>query len=184
MTQKRRKNVARLFNSRLNSQSKLFPMENSNGGRIHGNRTLFDILRFIIVIGCVILFALNSYAIFRDFLSDPIIISSKILKSKDGTTEFPMILICNESAFKQPIMATDFDGYRRNTMALDDFLIDILLLKDAGNSIIKAKPRSLKHSIEEIFTAFHGMCFVVKENIKVSLTFSFISKYRSTIGIT
>ena len=169
MPQKRRKNMARLFTSRLNSQSKLFPIENSNGERKHGNRTLFDILRFIIVIGCAVLFALNSYAIFRDFLSNPTIISTKVLKSTDGTLAFPWILICNESSFKQPIMATDFDGYRRNTMALNDFLIDILLLYDAGESIIKAKPTSIKHSIEEIFTAFHGTCFLVKENIKVNL---------------
>ena len=168
--------MARLFNSRLNSQSKLFPIENSNGGRLHGNRTLFDILRFIIVICCVILFGLNSYAIFRDFLSDPIIISTKVSKSEDGRLAFPLILICNESSFKQPIMATDFDGYRRNTMALNDFLIDILLLYDAGESIIKAKPISIKHSIEEIFTAFHGTCFLVKEKIKVNLIFHLSQK--------
>ena len=151
----------------LNSQLKIFPVEHCNGPTIHKMRPRFDILRFIIIIGCVISFILNSYAIFRDFMSNPIIVSTKVLKSPDGSLLFPLIMICNESAFKQPIMATDFHGYQNNTLALNDFLIDILSLKDAGHAIIKAKPISIKHTIEELFTAFHGTCFMFRVETKV-----------------
>ena len=160
--------MARLLNSQLNSQSKIFPIEHCNGPTVHKMRIRFDILRIIIIIGCVISFILNSYAIFRDFMSNPIIVSTKVLKSPDGSLLFPLIMICNESAFKQPIMATDFHGYQTNTLALNDFLIDILSLKDAGHAIIKAKPISIKHTIEELFTAFHGTCFMFKVETKVS----------------
>ena len=161
--------MPRLVNSRLNLQSKLSPIENYNG-RANGKMSRgFDILRFIIVIGCVISFILNSYAIFRDFLSNPIIVSTKVLKSPDGSLPFPLIVICNESAFKQPIMTTDFDGYSNNTLALNDFLIDILTLKDAGHAVTKAKPISIKHTIEELFTAHHGTCFRFNVKTKVIL---------------
>ena len=79
------------------------------------------------------------------------------------------MLICNESAFKLPIAPTDFDGYRNNTLALNDFLIDIISVKDAGHAILEAKPTSIKESIEELFTAFHGTCFVVRQKLKVNV---------------
>ena len=103
-------------------------------------------------------------------MSNPTIVSTKVLKSPDGKLPFPLIMICNESAFKQPIMATDFDGYRNNTLALNEFLIDILSLKDAGHAIIKAKPISIKHTVEALFTAFHGTCYLFNVETKVSFT--------------
>ena len=167
MFHNKREKMAPLFNSRLNSKSKLFPIENNKEVRVHKKSRLLDIIRVIIIIVCAMLFVWNSYAIFRDFLNDKTIISTKVIKSPDRTLLFPLILICNESAFKQPIMTTDFAEYGNNTIALNDFLIDIVSLKNAGHAIIQAKPVSIKQSVEEIFTAFHGTCFLVKENIKV-----------------
>ena len=163
--------MPRLLNSRLNLQSKLSPLENCNGQAIDKKSRRFDILRFVIIIGCVISFILNSYAIFKDFLSNPTIVSTKVLKSPDGSLPFPLILICNESSFKQGITATDFDGYRNNTVAVNDFLINIVSLKDSGYAITKAKPISVKHTVEEIFTAFHGTCLLFNVETKVSITF-------------
>ena len=168
MLHKRRKRMASLFNSRLNSKSKLFQVENCAERKTSQKNAISSIIKFIIIISCVILFVFNSYAIFIEFDSDPIIISTKVEKSYDRSLQYPLILICNESAFKEPVMSTDFDGYRNNTMALDDFLIDIIYLENAGHAISDVEPESIKHKIEEVFTAFHGTCFLVRENNKVS----------------
>lgn len=167
MLRKRKRRMAPWFGSRLNSKSRLFPVENFADRKTNKKNALFSILQFIIIISCVILFVLNSYAIFIEFIRDPTIISTKVEKSPDRSLQYPLILICNESAFKEPVMSTDIDGYRNDTMALEDFLIDIITVKNAGQAILDVKPRSIKQNIEELFTAFHGTCFLVREKIKV-----------------
>ena len=168
MIDKRRSKMAPMFNSRFDSKSKLFQMDNCAERKTNRKNEISYIIQFIIIISCVILFVFNSYAIFVEFERDPTIISTKVEKSPDRSLQYPLILICNESAFKEPVMSTDFDGYRNNTMALDDFLIDIIYLENAGHAISDVEPESIKHKIEEVFTAFHGTCFLVREENKVS----------------
>ena len=87
MLHKRRKRMAPLFNSRLNSKSRLFPEENRPDRKNNKKNALFSILQFIIIITCVILFVLNSYAIFIEFVRDPTIISTKVSLSFQISTK-------------------------------------------------------------------------------------------------
>ena len=167
MLDKRRRRMAPMFNSRFDSKSKLFHIETYAERKTSQKNEISYIIQFIIIVSCVILFVFNSYAIFVEFDRDPTIISTKVEKSPDRSLQYPLILICNESAFKEPVMSTDFDGYRNNTIALDDFLIDIVTLKDAGHAISNVTAKSIKQNIEEVFTAFHGTCFLVREENKV-----------------
>ena len=121
---------------------------------------------------------MNSYAIFQDFLSNPIIISAKVNKSPTRSLEFPSILMCNEQAFKNPDMVTDYEGYKNNTIDLDEFLLFINLIKNsvganmetnkqAMEKLFDVKLKPIKENVQEVLTAFHGICFLIQEKQKV-----------------
>jgi hypothetical protein len=85
--------------------------------------------------------------------------------------EFPSILICNEHAFKKPAVVTDYEGYKNNTLSLDDFLVDMKFGKNLGGAVLDAKLRSIKGHVQEVLTAFHGTCFLSQEKLQVSLIY-------------
>ena len=134
----------------------------------------YFLLNVMAYLTCIICFVMNSYAVFQGFLSNPTIISTKVIKSPKGTLEFPSILICNETAFKVPVMVTDYYGYKNNTLSLDDFLVDIKMARNVKESILNTKLVSLKGAIKEISTMFHGTCFLYQEKLQVG-TISILS---------
>ena len=125
-------------------------------------------LRVLVYITCIIFFVMNSYAIFENYWSNPTIISTQVIKSPNRLLEFPSILMCNESAFRTPVMVTDYSGYKNNTMRLDDFLMDMKFGRDLGKAVLKAQLKSIKGNIQEVLTAFHGTCFLSQERIQVN----------------
>ena len=134
------------------------------------NNQVYKVFRVIVYAGCIIFFVVNSYALFIDFLNNPTLISTKVVKSSKldkALTKSPSILICNDIAYKEQILYTDYDRFRNNTLSLNDFVADVFFVKDIGSSILNAKPRSIKHNVKELFTAFHGTCFLIQEHIKV-----------------
>ena len=64
-------------------------------------------------------------------------------------------------------MQTEIEKYRNNTMALNDFLLDMKLVKDAAKNILGVKPKSIKENLVEVFTAYLGTCFLVQDKLKV-----------------
>ena len=149
------------------SNTKVLELEATHSAGNNVNDNAHKILRLIIYISCIAGFVHNSYAIFKVFVSDPTIISTKVLKSSSRTLELPTILICNDTAFKTPNMKTDYAGYKNNTLSLDDFLVDIVFVKDLGQSIFDSKPKSIKENVKELSTAFYGTCFLIREKLQV-----------------
>ena len=154
--------------STSNLKSTFPPMENEYVQGKHGNNKAYNIIKLVVIVSCLVLFVLNSYAIFLDFLSNPTIITTHVEKSPDNSLLFPLILICNEVPFKEPnMMQTEIEKYRNNTMALNDFLLDMKLVKDAAKNILGVKPKSIKENLVEVFTAYLGTCFLVQDKLKV-----------------
>ena len=127
-----------------------------------------NILNFLIYVFCCVSFILNSYAIFKEYWSNPTIISTKVEKSSDRLLDIPSILICNESAFKQPIVTSDLPGYKNNTLRLEEFLIDVVVSFDTQKGVLNITHQPIRDNIKTIFTAFHGTCFLIDEKLQVS----------------
>ena len=151
-----------------NSTPKKFSSEKKEYRGKNVQDHFYLMLRFMVYMTCIILFVWNSIAIFRDFLNNPTIISTSVVKSHNRRLEFPSILICNQSAFKQPVMVTDYAGYKNNTLRLDDFLVDMKFGKNIGAAVLDPKLTSIKGNIKEVLTAFHGTCYLSQEKIQVS----------------
>ena len=45
------------------------------------NNQVYKVFRVIVYAGCIIFFVVNSYALFIDFLNNPTLISTKVVKS-------------------------------------------------------------------------------------------------------
>ena len=130
-----------------------------------------DLLIKIAIYGaCIFFFVVNTYAIFLNFSSNPTVLSTMVYKPESGIFNAPSIVICNETAFKDPtILSTDYPGFKNNTLRMDDFLVDVLVIRDAGKSILNAKPISIMDGVKEIYTAFHGTCYQSHENLQVNI---------------
>ena len=118
---------------------------------------------------CILFFAMNTYAIFIEFWHNPTILSTKVYKPDNRMFPAPAILICNDTAFKEPVLYTDYYGFRNNTLRMEDVIIDVLVVREIGKSILNAKPSSIIHGVKEISTAFHGTCYQSHENLQVNL---------------
>ena len=128
----------------------------------------YSVLRVGIYLICIVCFVLNSFAIFKDYLINPTIISTKISKTTGGLLDFPTILICNDTVDKDTATENEFSGNFSDNLKLEDLLIDIHFLKDAGHDFLKANSSSIKQNFKKLFTAFHGGCFISREKFKVS----------------
>ena len=126
-----------------------------------------NFFKFLIYVFCCVSFFLNSYAIFKEYWSNPTIVSTKIEMSLDRKIDMPSILICNETGFKDSIVTTDYQKYKNNTINLNDFLIDVVVSYDTQKEVLNITLEPIRDNIKTIFTAFHGTCFLIEENIKV-----------------
>ena len=156
-----------MFTVRTNSRQELTMSEEKGLRGKNAQDQLYLMLRLLVYITCIVFFVINSYAIFRDFMSNPTIISTKVVKSPNKLLEFPSFLICNESSFKNPTLLTDYEGYKNNTMSLDDFLVEMKFGRDLGRAVLEGKLKSIKGTVQEVLTAFHGACFLSQEHTPV-----------------
>ena len=130
---------------------------------------IFKAMSYVICLAC---FFANSVAIFRAFCSNTTIISTQVIPSPDGVLESPTFLICNDSPYKKPILYFDADGFKNNTMALEDTLVDVLFVKAEEGGFLSYKPVSIKESVKEIATMFYGTCFMIDKQLQVNQTLS------------
>ena len=139
---------------------------------VENNDTMQDkackLMKFSACIICFLCFIANSYMIFLDFANNTTIISTTVIPSPGDVLESPTLLLCNTSAFKQPDLYTSLDGYKNNTMGLNDFLIDVLFVKGTLTNFFNVKPVSIKESVKEIETMFHGTCFLIDKKLQVN----------------
>ena len=125
-------------------------------------------IKLVCLIICLLCFFANSYAIFKDFASGRTIISTTVLPSPDGLMESPYILICNSSAYKEPVLYMDSDSFRNNTMGVNEVLIDVILAKRANEGTLNIETISIKEKVKIIATMFQGTCLIIDEKLKVN----------------
>ena len=71
----------------------------------------------------------------------------------------PTLVICNQSGFKNELLNTNLEDFKRNTIALDDVL--------HHNTSIKQSNNSVNFTIETVYSAFRGRCYAIKFNDKI-----------------
>ena len=80
----------------------------------------YRICKFAIYVGCILGFWFNTVAIFHDWWADTTMVSTKVVKAPDNSLETPILLICNTSAYKNPVLEINTDSYKNNTMSFRD----------------------------------------------------------------
>ena len=126
---------------------------------------VFEFMSFIV---CFIGFSVFSYQIFDNFAKGTTLISTSVIKSANGLLEFPIILLCNSSAYKEQTLNTTLDGYKRNTMSLKDAVIDAFLVtRDPDAGVLDNKLISIMEKAKEVLTMTHGTCIIFDLKIKV-----------------
>ena len=119
------------------------------------------VIKLIIYTICIIFFFANSYAIFKNFASNTTIKSQRVVPPADGYLESPALLICNSTPYKEPILFTDRENFKNNTMSKDDFFADAFVVKNGSQGLLNWKITSVKESVKEISTYFHGTCIMI-----------------------
>ena len=66
----------------------------------------------------------------------------------------PPLVICNQSGFKNELLNTNLEDFKRNTIALDDVIFD--------NTSIQHSNHSINFTIETVYSAFRGRCYAIK----------------------
>ena len=136
---------------------------------IYNNKASFPLLKITIYVICIILFGLNSFAIFTDFLANPTILSTKVNQSPGGILDLPTILLCDDSTFNnEKNQETNTYGNNNDSMKLEDFLPAAFVLNGVGQDISNIPYYSIREDFREIVTAFHGSCFIGPEKLNVN----------------
>ena len=132
-------------------------------------KTWSYIIKFVAAVICFILFFANSFLIFEEFLSGKTILASN--NKPEKSLYFPIIIICNLSAYKYSEMATlELNDYLNNTFVIEDVL-ESITLGDARNpvQIYNKTYRSEILSISSLYTYYRGHCYKFIYNAKVSI---------------
>ena len=125
------------------------------------------IARFISYSFCLFAFLANSMAIFNNFTSDVKIISTKVVPSPGHVLESPTVLVCNSSAYKEPILPTTLGAYKNTTMSIHNVLVDALIVRDAWKGPLSYQPDSIKQYVKEVSTMTRGTCIMIEERFQV-----------------
>ena len=127
----------------------------------------YTILRIITVIICVTCFFYTSYVTLDAYINAKTVVSHDIAVSESLIS--PNILICNATSFKKRILNTETYDYQNNSLMMQDFLSEAVLIKTTRkNNKDKYNTTTIKDKISAIPTAFHGNCFVIAPSILVS----------------
>ena len=106
--------------------------------------------------------------VFRNFSSGIKIRSAKVIPPDAGVLESPVLLVCNSSAYKEPIMPFTFESFKNNTISQNDMLMDAFLITNARNGPLAYNPSRITHDVREISTMFYGNCILIKKAFKVT----------------
>ena len=130
----------------------------------------YRICKFAIYVGCILGFWFNTVAIFHDWWEDTTMVSTKVVKAPDNSLETPIVLICNTSAYKNPVLEINTDSYKNNTMSFRDALIDVLIANNSlEGDVSELQPISIKeYSTKDIITVIHGTCLIIDPKTKVN----------------
>ena len=130
----------------------------------------YRVCKFAIYFGCILGFWFNTVAIFHDWWADTTMVSTKVVKAPGNSLETPILLICNTSAYKNPVLEINMDSYKNNTMSFRDALIDVLIANNSHDGEPgEWKPISIKeYSTKDIITIIHGTCFIIDPKTKVN----------------
>ena len=128
---------------------------------------IFRIARFVSYVLCLSLFTAGSLAVFRNFSSGIKIRSAKVIPPDAGVLESPVLLVCNSSAYKEPIMPFSFESFKNNTISQNDMLMDAFLITNARNGPLAYNPSRITHDVREISTMFYGNCILIQKAFKV-----------------
>ena len=67
----------------------------------------------------------------------------------------PTLVICNQSGFKNGLLNTNLEDFKRNTIAIDDVILDNTSIQQSNNCVIN-------FTIETVYSAFRGRCYAIK----------------------
>ena len=106
-------------------------------------------------------FVANSMMIFQDMIAGKTSMSINSETPEGNQLMSPTVIICGESSFKEAKLNTNLEDYKRNSLRLNDFLVDASWVEntDHGTSIMQ--------DIVEIHTAFHGSCYAINPHLPV-----------------
>ena len=132
------------------------------------NRKCDQFVRIVATIICLILFFANSFVIFKQCISGKTIVFSDF-NVKEDEIYFPLIVICNYSAYKNPNLAElSLDEYRRNTLDINEILDSVYLgFLNNYTDIINETFHSENIKVWPILTYYRGSCYGYKYKKKV-----------------
>ena len=146
-------------------------VQDKNDDREKINKRRENICRAIRCVGygiCLSLAIVNSWAIFQSYICNIKVRSTKVVPSPGNVLDSPTILVCNSTAYKNQILPTTTANYKENTMNMSDFLVEAMVVKDAGRKgVLSLRPKSIKEKVREVATMFQGTCIMLEETIQV-----------------
>ena len=137
----------------------------------HESKTPFYIYRIATIISyivCLSLFTAGSWAVFKNFSSGAKIRSAKVIPPDAGVLDSPILLVCNSSAYKEPVVPFTFESFKNNTISKNEILIDAFMINDARNGILAYNPSRITEHVKELSTMFFGNCIIIEKAFKVN----------------
>ena len=122
-----------------------------------------ELIKYATGLGCMLGFIPNSYIIFDEYNGGKTLLSSDLPPSTGGHLMAPGILICSSRAYKTKSLVTDMADYKKNTMALDDFLIAAYYLDSDSRDV-----NSMDKLFKPIYTPHYGTCYSLNTRFWVS----------------
>ena len=141
-------------------------MAATKGSVVDGNKKAYQYSKWLCFIVCLFVFIFSNHKLFNKFSENNTVLSTKSIHPPDNLIELPAVLICNENAFKTPVLYTDPGSYKQNTMHLDDFLIDALFVEQLNFVNLNKSPKSMRDHFKEVETFFHGTCYLINNKTK------------------
>ena len=160
----------------MNRENKVDSIENIPVTESASTSKWDKFIKIVATLICLILFFANSFLIFKQCISGKTIILSDFNMEKERIL-FPLIVICNYSAYKNSEIDTlSLDEYRSNTLNIDDILDEVYLgFSDNITSLNISTLRSEHLSISPIFTYFRGRCYGYRFRKEVVIETAFMN---------
>ena len=146
-------------------------MHSNNIGSCHN---FCNLIKYATGLGCILGFIFNSYVIFEQYIGGKTLLSSDLQPSPDGSLMAPGIVICSHRAFKTDHLTTNIADFKKNTMALSDFLTEAFFLtadhrSPHGNGVNRIL--NDKEKLKAIYSAQFGTCYFLNTRFQVSFIY-------------
>ena len=119
----------------------------------HERKTPFYIFRIATVLSYVVCLSLSTagcLAVFKNFSSGAKIRSAKVIPPDAGVLDSPIILVCNSSAYKEPIVPFTFESFKNNTISQNELLIDAFMINNARNGPLAYNPSRITEHVKQL----------------------------------